>query len=428
MPDGERLRTPGWQWAYAVFKLADGLTHALFPLAVLFVYGKPVWAVAALAAAMNLASVPASFAWAKVMERGRGRRRAAVLGFAVSAAVLSALVLEPGFWPFVALAVLFTLFGTATAPAASILALEGVPRNRWGAATGAMSRRTGYAFLLGVTVTVGLGLAGLLDFRVMFAVGALLAATAAGAAWATIRPFEGGSTGPRRYEEGVVVEGQRRFERAVFFPTRLRYRPTWQGVRRALLADPGPFLLATSALFFGTVVFLASYPGVLDQRLGLTAGLILLAQAPSAFLTPLTYTYAGRVGDRQGVSRGAAIGSLIRLLTVPALCLVVLAFGADGFLALLILHGLLGVSFAFIQVNGPCLVAALHPGGRGEGVGAYHAAVAVGTLTGSVVSAAVLLLWDLRVSYAVAAGATVLGGVLALVTLRRLAQDPALAV
>jgi MFS family permease len=403
-----------------VFRFADGLTHALFPLSVMTVYGLPIWAVAATSAVMNLAGVPAAFFWTRAMERGPGRRRAAVAGFGVAAVALLALAFQPPFPVFLLVAVLFTVFGIATAPAAGALVLEGLPRRRWAGATASLSRLTGYAYLVGTSIAVVLGLAGWLDLPVVFAAAAGTSLMAALLAHRTIRPYHelypGEKTQRSAVDQGVVVAGQRRFERAVFFPGRLFHRPTGSGIRQALQGRMGPFLVAILLLFFGTTMFLVGYPAILKDSLQLSDGLVLLAMAPATFMTPVVYRTAGFYGEKRGMGHGITVGGSLRALAVPAMCAVAMLVGADlawvGFVLFVLLPALLGVSFAFMQVNGPCIAATLHPDGHGEGVGTWHAAVSIGIVTGSVL--ATLLLWFVPVwiTYLFATAATLAGAIL----------------
>ena len=390
---------PGWSWAYVTFRFGDGASHALISLAIVVHYGLPLWALAATTAAMNLAGVPGTFLWSKAMDRAADRRRLAVAGFGVAAAAMAALAFLPAFPVFAAAAILFTFFGVATSPAASTMVLQGVPRESWSVATGRLSRRTGLAFLSGMVASIFLAQPAVeLGDRLFHGVFAAAAVAAAGAALLAARtlPSAASPASPAaRPEEaaadvGVVQQSQRVFERAVFFPARfLGKLGNWRDLKAGLSASHRLWPIGYALTFTGSVTFFASYPGVLANELGLVAGLVLLCQAPSHMVTPVTYPWAGRRGARTGQSKGVVEGAMIRLLALPLLCVLVVAAGAElvptrwTIPIVLLLHGLMGLSFSLIQINGPVLLAQDHPRGRGHGVGTYHAAVGTGTLLGS---------------------------------------------
>ncbi len=399
-------RLPSWAWSFVAFRFSDGISHALIPLAALLVYDLPLWAVAATSAAMNLVGVPAASFWGRVVEHGRGRRRLAIMGFSTAAVGMGVMAAQPPFLAFLAGAMMWTAFGVATAPAASVLVLEGVPRRQWARATGQLSRHTGYAYLAGALLTTAFGLAGLLDLRIIMIVGAIIAVGAGVAALKTIQRAGPDYEAPvHRYDEAAVKQAQRRFERPVFLPARLRHRLRMSVETRRPPANV--WLGAIVLLFAGSSGFFAAYPGLLVERTGLAAGMVLLAQLPSHVATPMTYPLAGRLGEARGELAVIRTGLLLRLGAIPALAAATL-FGAimgGWVLAILIpLHALVGVGFAFFQINTPCLLAQLHEPRRGAGVGAFHAATATGTLVGSTL--AFLILLTLSVWWL--AGATVL--------------------
>ncbi len=398
---------PAWHWAYVAFRFADGLSHGLIALAVLDRFHQPIWVVAAVAAAMNLAGVPASFLWAKRMQDGQGRRRATLLGFSASAAALAVLAWDGHFLLFVMAAVTYTAAGTSSAPASSTLLMEQVERSKWGRATASMSRRTGFAYLGGVIVTLGAATIGLpLQAMLLAAAGVVVVAIFVAAR--TIVPFaQLDAPVRRRFDLRVAMMGQRRFERAVWFPSRMFYRPTTAMLRR-FGRKPDRLLAGVMLLFMASVVFFSSYPGVLREHLGFAPAMVLLAQFPANLATPLVYPLAGRVTDTDH-GRGLRIGALVRLVALPALCLVLLL--GLPLVAILVVHAAMGVGFAFVQTSGP-LICADRAATRAEGVGLYHAAVAGGTLLGSLTAAAVVGFAGITVSYMLSAVLAVLGTLL----------------
>ncbi|MEK6975004.1 MAG: MFS transporter [Candidatus Thermoplasmatota archaeon] len=403
-----RPHPTSWRWSYIAFRFGDGATQALIALAVVLHYDLPVWVLAVTTACMNLVGVPATFLWGTIMDRAHHRRRVVVLGFAVAAMAMALLANFPPFPLYVAGAMLYTMFGVATSPAASILALQGVPREDWAKATTTLSRSTGLAFLAGMLVTIGLGFA--FPEPPFVALFAASAGTAALAAVVAFRTIPAALAGPdHRYAADVVAAGQRLFERPVFMPGRLRDSPTWAGLREGLRSHR-LWPLGTLLTFTGSVAFFTSYPGVLHNELGLTAGLVLLCQAPSHIVTPFAYPWAGRYGSRMGKSRTVAEGAILRLVGIPGLCLAILVFGATSVPLLLVCHALMGVSFSMMQVNGPLLLAEVHPGGKGQAVGLHHAALGAGTLLGSVAAFILLRTFDgYWVSYVFSMAMTVVG-------------------
>lgn len=408
--DRPRVPLPGWSWAYVAFRLGDGASSSLIPLAVVVHYQLPLWALALTTAAMNLAGVPAAFLWGTLVDRGVDRRRLVVGGFSVAALAMAWMATLPPFPGFVAGGIAYTAFGVATAPAASTMVLQGVPRDRWSLHTSALSRRTGFAFLTGLGTSVLLGLAHRVEFSGLFAATATTSAGAALLAWRTLPHWQPALPHEPDYDPKVVRSSARKFERPVYFPGRLRYVPSLRGVVGALRDPARLWPLGYALTFMGSVAFFTSYPGVLSHELGVGAGLVLLAQAPSNLLSPLTYPWAGRHGLRVGESLGVVRGSLLRTLAIPLMAGLVVAVGKPSLPALMVLHGVMGVSFALLQVNGPILLAQVHPGGRGQGVGTYHAAVGSGTLVGALVAFGLLRAFPYAASYLFAIAMTLAGG------------------
>ncbi len=385
------VRLPSWSWAFAAFRFADGVTHALVPLIPLIVYDMPIWAVAATVAIMNLASVPAGFAWSRLMDKthGIGRRRMAVTGFSIAAVALVGMALQLGFWFHVLFAVVFTAFGVASAPAASVLILEASGRRSYSAINGALIRRTGLSYLAGSVLAVAWGLTGTLDTRVALGVGALVAGVAAMVANGTIAPAS------KPLPTLDVPGNARRFERMVWFPRMLRHG--WKMGGTPLRGPPLRFAVVVLLFFVGSSMLFSTYPGVLADRWGLGLGLVLLSQAPSQFVTPFMVGRAGQMARATGELKVFAMGSDLRLLVVPGLAAVIL-FGSTPWLPLvLVLHAAAGLSFALMQVGGIGVLSHSHPGGHGEGIGTHHASVALGGLIGSTVSSLLLLWADLTV-------------------------------
>lgn len=399
------------------FRFADGATSALVPLAVVLHYGLPLWVLAVTTACMNLVGVPATFLWASVVDRSRHRRRVVVGGFTMAGLALVLLATFPAFPLYVAGAMLFTMFGVATSPAASTLALQGVPKHEWANATSSLSRRTGLAFLTGMIATIVLGLTlAATPFQAMFAAGAIMCAGAALIAWRTV-PVAFAEPPAASYDAGVAAAGQRQFDRPVFFPGRLRHRPTAFGLREGL-RQHRLWPLGVVLTFMGSVAFFTSYPGVLANELGLAAGIVLVCQAPSHIVTPFVYPWAARLGSRHGKARVVSWGAILRIVGIPGLTLSILFIGAAAVPLLLLFHALMGLSFSLIQVNTPILLAELHPGGKGQGVGLYHASLGVGTLSGSVAAFLLLRAFDYWVSYVFSATMTAVG-LLCLMAARR---------
>jgi predicted MFS family arabinose efflux permease len=228
----------------------------------------------------------------------------------------------------------------------------------------------------------------------------------------TVPPYQPPLPHEVGYDARLIQASQRRFERAVFFPGRIRNWPRLRDLRAMTQSQHRLWALGYAFTFMGSVCFFSSYPGILTNQLGLAAGLALLAQAPSNIVTPLSYPWAARRGSRIGESNGVMEGAVLRTFTLPIFCLAVVLLGAQGFLLLLVLHGVMGLSFALILVNGPVILAGLHPGGRGQGVGTYHAAVGVGTLLGSLSAFLLLRTLDYRWSYLFATLIAIVGGLL----------------
>ena len=174
----------------------------------------------------------------------------------------------------------------------------------------------------------------------------------------------------------------------MWFPTRMRFAPTLKGLRMAD-GDPLKLLVAILLLFLGSTTLFAAYPGILSRDLGFTLGWVLLAQAPSQFTTPFAARWSAAFGDRRGELPAVGVAVLVRAVALLGL-VAGIVWGSLGLL--LAAHALMGLGFSILQVNGACLFARVHRGGRGQGIGSYHAAVGVGSLLGSLLAVALLAL------------------------------------
>lgn len=427
-PATPRTGLPAWSWAYVNFRLGDGLSNLLIPLAVVVRYHEPIWMLGVATAVQNLAGVPATFVWGAIVDRTPQRRRVVAAGFLVAAVALAVMAANVPFWLFVVAAAAYTGFGVATAPAASTLVLQGRPRTEWATATGALSRRTGLAYLTGLLIATGVGLAaGAVDFAGDFAAAAVLSLGAGMLALRTVPTWRPPLPHEADYDPRLAQASQRLFERNVFFPGRLRNRPRLGDVAAAWTRGHRLWPFGIALTFVGSVCFFTSYPGVLSG-LGLSAGLVLLCQTPSNLVSPLAYPLAGRTGARIGEARAVLRGSAIRTTVVPVLALLLGTIAHPGWAtlaAVIVLHGLMGLSFALLQVNGVVMLAREHPGGRGRGVGTYHAAVGTGTLVGSALAYVLLRTQDYRVSYIVSVLVAGLGAGLLVAAARRSARRSA---
>ena len=377
LPRRVEVKLGEWQWAFIAFRISDGACSILLPGAALLRYDLGVGGVAGTVAVLNLAAVPAVVLWCRVMDKNAKRRFWTVVGFAVAALALLTLAMDIPYWLYLLAAATYAAFGVATAPGASVLVLQDRPRADWAAATGLLSRRTGFSYLAGLAVTLTLGLAGQLNTQMIFGVAAFLALLAAGIAARTMPKLLGTLPAPLAGTE-IIMAGQRRMERLFWFPARLRNMPRFSALR-------SPLLLGVMAIFAGTVTLMSGFSGILRNELGFTAGLIVLAQSGAHLANASAYRWSGRLGSLLGEPKVIQWGVWLRSFALLGLIAAVAWGGPLVIVIILLFDILLGVSFSLIQVNTPCHIAANHTGGAAAGVGAYHAAVSAGVLGGSLI-------------------------------------------
>ncbi len=175
------------------------------------------------------------------------------------------------------------------------------------------------------------------------------------------------------------------------------------------------FHAGVALLLAGPVMLLAGYPAILLERLGLLPAAVLLAQMPASLSSQFAFAPAARLGTLWGDRAGLGIAGLLRIVSVGGIGAIVVfaSGGAMALVPLLLLHAVLGVGFALMQVNGICRAVALHPSGTAAAVGAFHMAGGVGMVIGAVGATVLAFWWPLWVACAAALACTCLGAFLA---------------
>ena len=408
----------GWGLGY----VAVGVASLLIPLYALSLGGGPLL-VGVLASTAAFAGVPGALLWGWLAAR-TGRRRVFVLvALLATAGVLAVTpsVEEPG--PLVAVNTLLWLVVSAASPVLNLLVVDGTPERGWEDRIGLLNAWQGYGWVGGLLVgsvwiplaTRVLGPAAARTW--LFWVAALAAAAGAvlAARWlpreTTVRPerLDRSSALLARIDRGAG-----RYVRAVPFATTRLYwaiRSLGRGDRRARLPRRlRTYLLAVGVFSVGFSAFWGPLPAYLstayvDEQV---FWFFLASNVGSAAFFSRVGTWATVVGSDR-LQAGALSA---RAVLFPAVALVVLAVGPPLELPLLlVLFGLIGLTWAVIGVTATGLVTRLAGPERGTALGIYAAVAGAGGGLGSLLGGWLAGAAGYLVTFGVA-GALVLGSVL----------------
>ena len=376
-----------WFYAYLPNGMAGGATSPLIPLFTR-VLGGSVADVGAVAAASSIASVPAFIGWGNWSDRLHRRRAFVLIGFLGTSLALLLMGLSRDVPDFYLANLLAGVLGAASAPVGTVLILETTKREGWAARIAVFSRIGGIGWIAGLLLGVAwLQISPLTEsagMRALFVIGAALALLSGLLAWRWIG--EPAETIERKHIDLVDVHW--RVERTRFLPMRLLHildlrshfgnTPKYSPALRRYLA-------AVLLLFSGFTAFYAIFPVFLHDIAGLSTPEIFAVFVASQVVSALAY---GRVGGwirSTGGRRIQVYASAGRAVLFPVFLLLPVLPGGPitTFVLILVVHGLVGLCWAAINVAGSTIVSELAPAGERSGVlGAFNAVQGFGAILG----------------------------------------------
>ena len=384
-----RPSTNGQKWFYAYLPngMAGGATSPLIPLFTRLLGGS-IADVGAVAAASSIASVPAFIGWGNLSDRLHRRKAFVLVGFLGTALSLFLMGISRTVSDFYVANLLAGVLGAASAPVGTVLILETTKQDGWASRIAVFSRIGGIGWITGLALGVAwLEVAPLGEspqMRALFVIGAALALLSALLAWRWIgEPTE---TIERRGLD--LVDLHWRVERLRFLPMRILHILDLRnhlGRPHRYSAALRRYLATVFLLFSGFTAFYAIFPVFLRDVTHLSTAQVFAVFIASQVASAIAY---GRVGGwirTGGGRRIQAYASAGRAALFPAfLAVPLLPVGpVAGFALILVLHALVGVCWAAINVSGSTLVSELAPPGDRSGVlGAFNAVQGFGSILG----------------------------------------------
>jgi len=376
-----------WFYAYLPNGMAGGATSPLIPLFTR-VLGGSVADVGAVAAASSIASVPSFIGWGNLSDRLHRRKVFVLIGFAGLALTLFLMGVSRSVPDFYFANLLAGVLAAASAPVGTVLILESTKREGWASRIAMFSRIGGIGWVVGLVLGVAWLQVSPLEeagaMRALFIIGAALALLSAFLAWRWI-----GEPAAKVERKRVdFVDLHWRVERLRYLPMRLLHfldLRNHAGKERRHTPALRRYLLTVFLLFSGFTAFYAIFPIFLREVVQLSNPQIFLVYVASQVASAVSYSRVGPwVRDRgsrrlQGYASAARAVLFPAFLVLPLLPLSPLAL----FVAILVLHALVGLCWAVINVTGSILASQLATEeSRGRVLGAYNALQGFGAIAG----------------------------------------------
>jgi len=406
---------PTWFYAFIPFRLGSGLTGTLLPLFVVQVLGGSVADVGLVTSLAALVSVPASIWWGNLSDRLRRRRPFILLGFLGFALSTLLIGLVHDVAQAIAVITLGTLMTTAIEPVAVALVLDHMPEEQWPECLGRLNQVGGWSFVAGLLF--GMGWLGVVPgqwgaipaMRGLFLVAGGVASLSLVLTllWLPEPPLV---RARRLFHPGFIGKiAVAVVERALFFPSRLRYfvlRPAFLAEARGQLsATLWRYYFYSLVFFFAMNVGFVPFPIFLTDALRATNAQVFLISLLKSIADALLYVPMGRAVQRRrgiGLQAQAAAGRVAIFGFFALLALI--RPGPIGLVPLALVHIFTGVTWAVIAVSGTTAVAVLSPKGlEGRALGLYNAVIGAAGILGSLAGGYLAEVLGYSASFGVAA-------------------------
>jgi len=328
--------------------------------------------------------------WGKLSDRLRKRRLFVVLGF-IGMAV--SLLFMAASRDIVHLYIANLLLGALTSASVvgTVLIMETSEREAWPNRLAFFSLIGGLGYIAGLAIGA-VWLAALTNpwgtdgsMRALFLAGSLLSLLSALMAWRWIKdPVAGVKRSSVSISENLYLA----IERVRYLPMRLLHFFDFfehAEKKHSYSSALKSYYVSVVLLFSGFTAFYAMFPIFLAGQVGFDGSQIFAVYIASQVVSAAIYSKVGRVISRLGARKIQMAGSVARIILFPSfLTLLWLPLGLTTvFIAALVIHGLIGASWALINVSGSTIISRLAPeDGHAQTFGLYNAVQGVGSIIG----------------------------------------------
>ena len=414
-----------WYYCYIPNGIASGATSLLI---LLFAkdLGASVGQVGIIAAASSLSSIPAFMLWGHLSDRTKKRKIFVLLGFLGMALCLFLMGMSGGVQDYFLSNLLFGFLVAASAPVATALVIETAARDQWARRIAAFSKIGGIGWVAGLILGAvwleidfnGLTLGG--EMRALFIIGAALALLSALVAWRWIEePEERLGIRPLHPPEHHFIT----IERLRYLPMRMLHRFEFKDRSKRqhrFTRSLNVYLSCVFLLFAGFTAFYAFFPIFLVDEIGMQSSAIFVVYIASQATSVAFYSRVGKWVQDKGSKKMQILGSGARTILFPSFLGIAL-FHLDPVItlvAILVLHSLVGLCWALINVSGSMIISNLaSPDVRAEAFGAYNAMQGVGSVAGPVAGGLICEFFGYPAGF-ISASVFILLGILVLIRLK----------
>jgi MFS family permease len=414
-----------WFLAYLPLAISDGIATPLIPLLALQKFSASAFAVTIIIAASAMSQVPFTILWGNLSDRVAHRKYFLVGSFLATGFAIIAIALAHDILTYFWLNIVEGLASAASAPIGTMLLLETRHKRWWPTDIGLFGLISG----LGTTIGLALGFVWLfvigVNQNVITAMTALLlvsgglALLSAGIAWAWIEEPNGRIERKSLADLMHIHPGMSERVRQL----RSRVVGVIDLTRSSAQKLPGKeylFLAALGVMSVGFDMFYGPFPVFLWQDARFTDAGVFIVYLGAAVASTALFFHSGKAVDEHS-PKGIFLGSLggriaLMLLFLWGPVYILFGLGSPYLLGwLTLLNALLGVTWAFISTASTLfLVRLVGRSARGRALGLYSAIAGAGGLIGTLLGGYLYAGYGVHLTYTIAAGAVVLGGLMLL--------------
>jgi MFS family permease len=390
-------------FSFVLANMAQGGSSLLIPLFVAQVLNGTNSDVGLVTGLASLAGVPASIWWGRISDTWKRRKVFVLIGMFGVTLGLSLMALAENIWQMMVANALINATWLASAAVATLIAIEGLEKEKWNPRIGRFNRFGGLGWVSGlilgslwmqlITQQSAPGDEANMSMRILF--GVLSTLSLISAIWAIAWIHESPIKLEQRGFESVMIAVGNLWERFKFAPQELfhiisnpsKLLDAFRN-RESLGKALRLYFIATVCFFVGFSAMFVPFPLFLKNQLGLNGSeifaLFIIHSGTSAFINPL----AGRLAQRYGSRLLQRIFLSVRVIIfalAPAFI-----FLQGHHLAALFVVGffflLTGTSWAFINVSAVSIISKRAPfEQRAQALGTYNALAGGGNILGALI-------------------------------------------
>jgi MFS family permease len=337
--------------------------------------------------AFNAAIIPASLFWGYAVDRYGKRKSPMLLATAVIGLVFITMFFISSIPLLVALYAVFAFFTAAFTPITQLLIMELSPKREWPSMFGRVSGASTFGFVLGTAP--GVFWTQYFELRSYLIYCALMQIIAFALVARLVMEPRG-----LMERQAIAFSPEALVHRIRDLPLIFLRIPSVSDFRRFFrmirmgLGQGVPLLFISMMLFFGSAsLFFTSFTPFLKSQRLMDFQVFIVYMLLFATNT-VSFFYAGRVADRLGRKRAAAVSILLRGLALfSALALLLISETSQLIAASVVILAVVGMSFTFANTAASMLLFdSLQPGKQGEMLGIYSALTGTGLLIGAFAS------------------------------------------